>query len=78
MPINERKIRVYTLFNNLIWKIVFSFIFLIAFIVVLTLLIYFCFTSSKLSTTAPLAALDAVLGGTLYQVVKHYFPTSTK
>lgn len=74
MALTEEQLQVYSSATNLLLRIIFSLVFLLAFIVVLGCLLYFCFKSKGAEITAPLGAVDAVLAGTLYPAVKYIFP----
>jgi hypothetical protein len=75
VPLTEAKIKVYSSLTHLILRIIFASVFLIAFIVVLGFLLYFCFNPGVPEIKIILGAIDAILAGTLYPTVKWLFPT---
>lgn len=78
MGLTEEKIKIYALLFDVIWKALYAFIFLLAFIAVLGFLIYFCFNSGSADIKIILGSIEAILSGTLFVVTKHYFPTGEK
>ena len=70
MVVSKEQAEVYEIIATMIVRIVLAFVVLCAFIAVLVAL----FFVRGWSQTVPLAALEIVLTGTVFQVFKHYFP----
>jgi hypothetical protein len=71
MEIDDDKLKVYEVLSNIAMKIIAFLAILTAFFIIL------CSILKNLANpyvSLPLTALDAILSGTMYQLVKHFFP----
>jgi uncharacterized YccA/Bax inhibitor family protein len=73
MNIDKEKVEVYKVLADIIQKLMLTIVFSIVFCVV----IYFLLTSDpEWAKTAPLAAIELALAGTVYVMVKHFYPSN--
>ena len=71
MSINKRQADVYVVLTDIIQKFILTIVFTICFVIVL----YYLITSDpEWAKTAPLAAIELALTGTVYKMATHFFP----
>jgi hypothetical protein len=71
MTITEEKAKVYKIMTDIIWKNIFSFISVAAFV---WILIHMTTSNAKWQEQVPFAVIEMFLAGTMYKVFSHYFP----
>ncbi|MGB8194941.1 MAG: hypothetical protein WCF67_23600 [Chitinophagaceae bacterium] len=70
MAITEDQLKVYEVLTNLALKVVVTICILIAFFIILR----FVISAKTWEDRAVFAALDGILGGTMFVLVRHFFP----
>lgn len=71
MALDKDQVLVYKIILNMVMKAIFG---LVALGVFVYIVLEIC-SVREWSQTVPLAALDAILAGTLYKAFGHYFPS---